>query len=336
MDILDLERKLEEALKEIEKKESLAVKKWGKELERLQEKYLSLIKEAKEKNQHYRANFKEHYYKKASLILLENLERDYSILQTRSISQFTPEELRKAQEIFDLVKDLNGEKGRQVKGFILQKEQVGINDAFIFLENQEELSITSYIGYTDSQCYLLSPVKDNSKERLVKDLEEKLLTIIGMKEIRDTEKIPYQEDYIFVNGFLFFVLTPEKGYAKKLSEVMQQKLIELQPEEFKAMRVTHHILETSILDYFKYHTLEDFSIETELPESEIKKHVRRNILERRARYGDDLIKYYDEHFPGMTRGEVQKADRYFYWLLYRSRLILNLPTKKGKKAENQK
>jgi len=44
-------------------------------------------------------------------------------------------------------------------------------------------------------------------------------------------------------------------------------------------------------------------------------------------YGNDPVAYYQEHHPGLTRGQLQKKDRSLYMRLWREGLLDNVPLK---------
>ncbi len=57
--------------------------------------------------------------------------------------------------------------------------------------------------------------------------------------------------------------------------------------------------------------------------------VARNLLNNKSKYGDDPLAYYEQHFPGLTRGELSKQHNGLYDRLWRDGLLKHVPRQRA-------
>ncbi len=205
----------------------------------------------------------------------------------KTIPEISEEDLRSVQSVYNIIlHDLGPDKGNKVKEMLgAVNASVGVISSLDYLLNNErrEQSITSYLsagkaGETVS-CYLLTPLrKTDAPNPLISNFEGKLIDIIMLGEVvafgsETAERGHRKSSFTYKfnadgnygpHGFFAFPIKPEysdEESARNIADLLQKKLIELQPPLFGLAKLRHNVelIEMSVLNHFNSHSLEDIA-----------------------------------------------------------------------------
>jgi len=279
-EIMQNKRALEKALARLRKKQE---QEYAKIKARYDAEEAQLIISTNEENKH----LNEDYLKKAGSLILEQLEKEYGVLQKRNtlleLADASEAELNFVNQIIDF----RSSETRGIEELLLTiKEIIGnekmekINRLVRVLEDQGSLQnerIFSYLGVGERDCVLLTPVKSSCQTKsagLVKNLEDKLISIIDTGEIifglnqrfvkggevsGEAINVRFMSDLEEVQGFVSYFLTPNYSVTH-FADALKSKLEELQPDNFKQANLQHvvHIGDINIVSCLIKYEKQDF------------------------------------------------------------------------------